>query len=182
MQEKNYGRIFIETPYEVCMWMFWYTNIFRTVVPGRKRITGGTGIKRISCVHFRKHDRNSGWKRKIESKAASGFGTWGAEYYLLIQAHIYLYGEKKKKQDGFLENFNYNRFAIGKTEISATTFSWLHCLRGRDTSHTNRVLEELNRLYIKYRISTRQLLCMLVNLDRNTKVTVNGSDAGKTVL
>ena len=31
-----------------------------------------------------------------------------------------------------------------------------------DTSHTNRVLEELNRLYIKYPYSW-QLLCMLVN-------------------
>ena len=37
-----------------------------------------------------------------------------------------------------------------------------------DTNHTNRVLEELNRLYIKYPYSW-QLLCMLVNLDPKYK-------------
>mgnify|MGYP007068561862 CR=1 FL=1 len=90
------------------------------------------------------------------------------EYYLLIQAHIYLYGEKKEEARWILENFNYNRFAIGKKPEISAYYLFLTALLREDTSHTNRVLEELNRLYIKYPYSW-QLLCMLVNLDPKYK-------------
>lgn len=166
---KNYGRIFIETPYEVLhVDVLVYQHISNSGAGREKELLEAQGLKEYLAYISGKLDRNEWVEKEIEKAKQLRDLEPENEYYLLIQAHIYLYGEKKEEARWILENFNYNRFAIGKKPEISAYYLFLTALLREDTSHTNRVLEELNRLYIKYPYSW-QLLCMLVNLDPKYK-------------
>lgn len=93
--------------------------------------------------------------RKIETQS---------EMYQLLQAHIYVIGKKMEEAKWILENYNYNRFAIGKDPITNCYYLYLTALvRGKGT-HTDRVLDEIGKTYMRHQDSWF-LLYMLLHLD-----------------
>ena len=59
------------------------------------------------------------------------------EVYQLLQAHIYLIGNKVEEAKWILENYNYNRFAIGKDPVTNCYYLYLTAqIRGRETMLT----------------------------------------------
>ena len=166
---KNYGRIFIETPYEVLhVDVLVCQHVSHNHAGREKELLEAQGLKEyLSCISG-KLSRDEWMEKEIEKAKRLRDIEQENEYYLLMQAHIYLYGGKREEARWILENFNYNRFAIGKKPEISAYYLFLTALLREDTNHTNRVLEELNRLYIKYPYSW-QLLCMLVNLDPKYK-------------
>ncbi len=86
------------------------------------------------------------------------------EFYQLLQANIYIIGHKTEEAKWILENYNYNRFAIGKNPEINCYYLYLTALIQNDNTHTERVLDEINRTYMRHQDSW-MLLYMLIHLD-----------------
>ncbi|MGN1164983.1 MAG: DUF5717 family protein [Lachnospiraceae bacterium] len=86
------------------------------------------------------------------------------ESYQLLQANIYIKGRKIEEAKWILENFNYNRFAIGKDPIINCYYLYLTALIRGKGSHTERVLDELGKTYMRYQ-DNWALLYMIIRLD-----------------
>lgn len=93
--------------------------------------------------------------RKIETQS---------EMYQLLQAHIYVIGKKMEEAKWILENYNYNRFAIGKDPITNCYYLYLTALVRGKGPHTDRVLDEIGKTYMRHQDSWF-LLYMLLHLD-----------------
>lgn len=86
------------------------------------------------------------------------------ELYQLLQAHIYVKGRKIEEAKWILENFNYNRFAIGKDPVINCYYLYLTALIRGKSNHTDRVLDELGKTYMRYQ-DNWTLLQMIIHLD-----------------
>lgn len=87
-----------------------------------------------------------------------------SETYQLLQAHIYIIGKKIEEAKWILENYNYNRFAIGKDPITNCYYLYLTALIRGNGSYTERVLDEIGKTYMRHQDSW-MLLNMLLHLD-----------------
>lgn len=162
---NNYGRIFIETPYETLHADILVRQRGTNERAGRvKELLEAESAKGYLSYLSGKLERDRWAEQAIEQAKKLRNLDSENEYYLLMQAHIYLLGEKQEEARWILENFNYNRFAIGKKPEISAYYLFLTALLRKETNHTNRVVDELNRLYIKYPYSWK-LSCMLVELD-----------------
>ena len=161
----NFGQISVSTPYEILnIEVAVHQNGVRDEMRGMKGMVAGRGLKdylgfvsgKISVDDWvEKATKRVNQLRELEPDN---------EYYPLLQAHIYLRGRREEEAKWILENGNHGRFVIGrKPEINAY-YMFLTALLKKDTLHTNRVLEEINRIYMKHPY-TWQLLCMIINLD-----------------
>ena len=90
------------------------------------------------------------------------------EVYQLLQAHIYLIGNKVEEAKWILENYNYNRFAIGKDPVTNCYYLYLTAqIRGQG-NHVDRVLDEIGKTYMRHQDSWA-LLRMILYLDPRYK-------------
>lgn len=87
-----------------------------------------------------------------------------SETYQLFQAHIYIIGKKNEEAKWILENYNYNRFAIGKDPVTNCYYQFLTALIRGKGSHTERMLDEIGKTYMRHQDSW-MLLDMLLHLD-----------------
>lgn len=90
------------------------------------------------------------------------------EMYQLLQANIYLIGHKVEEAKWILENYNYNRFAIGKDPVTNCYYLYLTALVRGKGNHIERVLDEIGKTYMRHQDSWL-LLYMLLNLDPKYK-------------
>lgn len=91
-----------------------------------------------------------------------------SEMYQLMQAHIYVLGSKMEEAKWILENYNYNRFAIGKNPVTNCYYLYLTALIRGKGNHVERVLDEIGKNYMKHQDSW-PLLQMLLDLDPRYK-------------
>lgn len=91
-----------------------------------------------------------------------------SEKYQLLQAHIYIIGQRIEEAKWILENYNYNKFAIGKDPITNSYYLFLTALIRGNKAHTERVLDEISKTYLRYQDSW-MLLYMLISLDPRYK-------------
>ncbi len=91
-----------------------------------------------------------------------------SEMYQLVQAHVYIIGERIEEAKWILENYNYNRFAIGKDSVTNCYYLFLTALIRRNRAHTERVLDEVGKTYLRHQDSWL-LLYMLLQLDPRYK-------------
>lgn len=161
----NYGKILVSTPYEtleVCI------NVHQTVahddLRGMKGMIAGQGLKEYLAFISGRMNVQSWVEKAVQRVVQLRELDPENEYYLLLQAHVYLRARKEEEAKWILENSNFPRFAIGrKPEINAY-YLFLTALLRKETLYTNKVLEEINRLYMKYPYSWA-ILCMIINLD-----------------
>ena len=90
------------------------------------------------------------------------------EMYQLIQAHVYIIGSRIEEAKWILENYNYNRFAIGKDPVTNCYYLFLTALIRDNSVHTERILDEIGRTYLRHQDSWL-LLYMLLKLDSRYK-------------
>ncbi len=76
-----------------------------------------------------------------------------SEMYQLMQAHVYLVGNKAEEAKWILENYNYNRFAIGKDPLTNCYYLYLTALVRGKGSHAERVLDEVGKTYMRHQDS-----------------------------
>lgn len=82
----------------------------------------------------------------------------------LYQAHIYLLADQKSEAKWILDTYNYSKFSVGRNIEQDAYFLYLSALQKDDYIYTKKVVEELQRLYLKYATSWK-ILCMLIQLD-----------------
>ncbi len=87
-----------------------------------------------------------------------------SELYQLLQAHVYIIGNRIEEAKWILENYNYNRFAIGKDSITNSYYLFLTALIRNNRAHTEQVLDEIGKTYLRHQDSW-YLLYMLLKLD-----------------
>lgn len=87
-----------------------------------------------------------------------------SETYQLFQAHIYIIGKKNEEAKWILENYNYNRFAIGKDPVTNCYYQFLTALIRGKGNHTERMLDDIGKTYMRHQDSW-MLLDMLLHLD-----------------
>lgn len=92
------------------------------------------------------------------------------EVLQLFQAHIYILGDRMEEAKWILENYNYNRFAIGKDPKVNAYYLYLTALIRGAGSHMNRVIDEVGKIYLRQQDST-ELLLMLLNIDTQYRET-----------
>ena len=88
--------------------------------------------------------------------------------YQLMQAHVYLFGNKVEEAKWILENYNYNRFAIGKDPVTNCYYLFLTAMVRGKGNHVERVLDEIGKTYMKHQDSWF-LLFMIMKLDPRYK-------------
>ncbi|MGF0033010.1 DUF5717 family protein [Bariatricus sp. SGI.154] len=91
-----------------------------------------------------------------------------SEMYQLMQAHIYMVGKKVEEAKWILENYNYNRFAIGKDPVTNCYYLYLTALVRGKGNHVDRVLDEIGKTYMRHQDSWA-LLSMILDLDPRYK-------------
>lgn len=161
----NYGRIFVETPYEVlCVPIKVLQHVPHHASHGEKEMLEAQGLKEYLAYISGNMESQEWMEKAIEKVKQLRELEPENEYFLLLQAHIYLRGKKEEEARWILDNYNYSRFAIGRKPEWNAYYLFLTASLKKDAGYTNRALEEINRLYIKYPYSWK-LLCMLLHLD-----------------
>ena len=161
----NYGKILVATPYEtLSVQVTVHQEAKRDEMRGMKGMIAGQGLKEYLGFISGKMGV-SDWSQKAIKRVDQLLELEpNSEYYQLLKAHIYLRSRREEEAKWILDNGNYSKFVIGrKPEISAY-YMFLTALLKKDTLHTNRVLEEIYRVYMKHPYSW-PLLCMIINLD-----------------
>ncbi len=166
---QNFGNIFLSTPYET---LTIEVSVHQRGV--RKDNFGDTGLicgqalkDYLYCISG-KLELNVWVERTVEAVKQLRALEPDNEYYLLLQAHVYLKGKRDEEARWLLESSNLGKFVIGrKAELSAY-YLYLLSLLKKDSVSQMRALEEVNRMYMKHPYSW-ELLCMLINLDSKYK-------------
>lgn len=169
-QGSNFGQIILETPYETLHYeVIVEKNVdrdeerrnadqeFAGIIKGYLQYEAGKLEKE---VWIEEALRRITHLRKVDEKR---------EIYLLVHAHICLFGKQLEEGKRILESYNYNRFAIGKNAELSSYYLYLTTLLSNDTMAQRRVAEELSRSYMKHPESWK-ILCMLVNVDSEYKI------------
>lgn len=161
----NYGEISVSTPYETL-----HADITvhqsgpRDEMRGMKGMVAGQGLKEYLAFISGKVSVNEWVEKAIKRVDQLLELEPDSEYYQLLKAHIYIRGRREEEAKWILDNGNFSKFVIGrKPEINAY-YMFLTALLKKETLYTNKVLEDIYRIYMKHPYSWA-LLCMLVNLD-----------------
>ena len=161
----NYGKIVVETPYEKIEYpVTVHQQSAHKEKHGEEKLMFGCLLKSyMACVSGRLELKQ--WtKQAVDLVKQLQEIAPDNEFYELLMAHVYLRGGCKEEGKWFLENYNYNRFAVGKKTELGSYYMFLTGLLAKDESHIKKVTEELNKAYGKHPESW-QLLCMLLNID-----------------
>ena len=165
----NFGRIAVSTPYEtMSVEIVVHQNATRDEMRGMKGVIAGRGLKEYMAFIAGKTSIDEWLEMAVKRVNQLRELEPDNELYPLIQAHIYLRGRKEEEAKWILENGNYERFTIGRKADIKAYYMFLTALLKKETIHTNRVLEEIYRIYMKHPY-TWQLLCMIINLDAKYK-------------
>ena len=162
---NNYGRIHVSTTYEtLTVDINVHQRGARDDMRGMSGMIAGQGLKDYLAFIAGKISMDEWAEKAIKRVEHLRELEPDNEYYMLLLAHVYLHAKRDEEAKWVLENNNYPKFMIGrKPEISAY-YMFLTALLKKDTLHTNRVLEEINRVFLKHPYSW-PLLCMVINLD-----------------
>lgn len=162
---RNYGVIRFVTPYE--------TLSYEVEVPQNLRYDEEHHVPEFLFAQaLKEYVGYIGGRISLEDWVASATEKISAirkiepnsEMYQLLQAHIYLIGKKAEDAKWILENYNYNRFAIGKDPITNCYYLYLTALVRNNSDHKERVLDEIGKTYMR-RQDSWMPLNMLLHLD-----------------
>lgn len=162
---NNFGQILLHTPYET----LYYDVLVKQPAEehpnhGLEDIMKAGLFKSYLALICGKVDVND-WTENAEGKIKELRNCAPEnEMYELMQAHVYLRGGRNEEARWILDNYNYNRFAIGKKPEINAYYLFLSALLKKDSAQTKKAVDEINKAYMKHPDSW-QLLCMLINID-----------------
>ena len=170
---NNFGRITFETPYESLTYEVMVAN-HKDHAPGRREadmIVAGVIKGYLACMGGRNSLKD--WADETRSQLGRlDIYSGDTDIYPLIDAHLHILTKEEEEAGDILDNYNYSRFSIGKDPIVSAYYLYLTARVRKTGSHVNRVVEELNKAYMK-RPRSWQLVCMLVDLDPEYKNYTN---------
>lgn len=161
----NYGKIQLKTPYEtVYMQVTVHQSVENHDTHGITGMIAAQGLKDYLAFISGRSTLAEWSEKAINMVSQLRDAEPTNEYYKLLQAHICLRARREEEAKWILENGNFPRFTIGRKQETTAYYMFLSALLKKETLYTNKVLEELNRMYLKAPQSW-PLLCMIVNLD-----------------
>ena len=162
---RNFGKIHLVTPYEILTYEVEvlqngeYDENHREIEFLMAQI-----LKEYVACEAGRIDINSWVDSAIEkSKKMRNYAPMD-DSLQLFQAHIYIKGDRMEEAKWILENYNYNRFAIGKDPTTNAYYLFLTALIRQTGNHVERVIDEIGKTYLRHQDSWA-LLAMLLMLD-----------------
>lgn len=168
-QGKNYGILYVETAYETLK----VEVVVHQTCPqrenfGNEGLIAGQGLKAYLAYIGGRIDLPTWGKQVLDIIGQLQTEAPDNLYYTFLTAHIYIQLGQEDKASWILEHSEYSRQAVGKkTELHAY-YIFLQALLRKEPSYTNKVAEEITRLFMK-NLYSWPLLCMLVQLDAKYK-------------
>ena len=162
---NNFGKIVFKSPYESLTYEIMVADHKDHMIERRDAdlIIASVMKDFLAAMGGRKSVKE--WADEArKSLQALDIYTGDMDVYPLLDAQMHLVCGELEEANVILENYNYNKFAIGKDPIVTAYYLYLTACIRRTGSHVNRVVEELNKSYMK-RPRAWQLVCMLVELD-----------------
>ena len=166
---NNFGRLIFETPYEQVVYPIQVSQ------PGERNekrrelefLFAQVLKKYLACEAGREEwvvwaKQANAALELLKNNAPNGV------IYQLLQAHVHFIIGKKEEAEWILENYNYNRITNNKNPKASAYYLYLTTLANAAISHTNRVVEEIQKLYMRNPHSW-EMLCMLGNIDPEYK-------------
>ena len=165
----NFGRIKVETPYEtLVVEIRVHQCVSRNDMKSMKGLIAGQGLKEYLACISGKMELNAWVESAISHvkklEELSKDDEYFKEFYTLLKAHIYLRGRREEEAKWILENGEVGKFSVAKNAEITAYQMFLNAMIKKDSANTNRVLDELNRMYIRLPYSW-QILCMIINLE-----------------
>ncbi len=162
---RNFGKILLVTPYEI---LHYDVEVVQNVTFHEERRDSEFMMAQIvkeyvSCMAGRM-ELDQWVESAVEKVKKMRQYEPMDEFLQLFQAHIYVRGRRIEEAKWILENYNYNRFAIGKDPISNAYYLYLTALVRGAGSHMSRVVDEIGKIYLRHQDSTI-LLLMLLDID-----------------
>lgn len=162
----NFAQIIVKTPYEeLTVDVDIHQASGRNEMRGMAELIAGQGLKDYLALISGKMNVATWMDKSIQCIDKMIELDPQDELYPLVKAHIYIRGRNEEQAKWILENHSHGRFRGGKKAVNHAYYLFLNALIKRDTVYTNRVVEELYRVYMKHPY-TWELLCMIVNLDK----------------
>ncbi len=166
---NNYGKILIATPYEtltidLCV----HQQVEKDAFFGSKGLIAGQGLKDYLLCLSGKMEVDVWMEKATQCVKKLRELEPNNEYYMLLQAHIYLRGRRDEEARWILENGNFGKFTIGRNQEISVYYHFLLALLKKDSTSALHALDEANRLYMK-RPYSWPLLCMIIHLDPKYK-------------
>lgn len=166
---NNYGKIVFESPYE--------SLTYEIMVADHKDHAGDrreidlifASIMKGFLISMSGRQSIKEWANEVRSQLSNiDIYTGEGDVYPLMDAHMHYLCDELKEADEILEKYHYNKFTLGKDPVISAYYLYLTALVRKNVSHVNRVVEELNKAYMK-RPRSWQLVCMLIELDPEYK-------------
>lgn len=167
---NNYGQIILESPYEKLVYEVVVSQGSVSDDDDRLRdIEYARLLKSYLAYEAGKYELNTWVESAVRQMETIREHDESNEWYLLLQAHIYLLGQKYDDAKWILESYNYNRFSIGKNVELSSYYLYLTSLLSHDSVGQRKVAEELAKTYLKNPDSWK-ILCMLIHVDQEYRL------------
>lgn len=162
---RNYGAIIFHTPYE--------TLTYEVVVVNHKEhredrrdadMVIASAVKGLLSVKAGKLSANEWAEITREELSKINIYTESANVYPLLDAHLHLMCGEEKEAANILSSYNYSRSIIGKDSLVVLYHQFLSVWNKKSGSQLNKVVEDLNRAYMKHPKSW-ELVYMLLEID-----------------
>lgn len=166
---RNFGKIHLVTPYEV---LTYEVEVLQNGEYDENRreiqFLMAQILKEYVACEAGRIDLNSWVDSAIEKSKRMRHYAPMDDALQLFQAHIYIKGNRIEEAKWILENYNYNRFAIGKDPKTNAYYLCLTALIRKSGNHVERVIDEIGKTYLRHQDSW-ELLAMLLVLDPQYK-------------
>lgn len=162
---RNFGEIQIVTPYEM---LTYDIEVVQNGVYNEEHreveFLAAQILKEYVAYEAGRIDLNSWAESAIDKAKKMRQHSPMDDEIQLFQAHLYIKSECMEEAKWILENYNYNRFAIGKDPITNAYYLYLTALIRKAGGHIERVVDEIGKTYMRHQDSWK-LLSMLLELD-----------------
>ncbi len=165
----NYGTLFVETPYETLrMEVRVHQHHARNENFGKAELIAGQGLKNYLTYIAGNIDVVTWCDRALKYVAQLQALEPNNVYYVLLQAHVCIQGGRRDEAKWIMENLNQSKYSLHKNPEMQGYYLFITALLRNEISYTNKVIEEITRLYMKHLYSW-PFLCMLTNLETKYK-------------
>ena len=165
----NYGALFIETPYETLKVDIKVHQHHRGKENfGRSERVEGQGLKAYLSYIAGKTDVHTWCENALKCVEQLQELEPDNVHYDLLKAHVCIQGGRKEEAKWVMENLNHSKHSLHKNPEMQGYYLFVTALLRGEISYTNKVIEEITKLYMKHLYSW-PFLCMLINLETKYK-------------
>ena len=166
---NNFGSISFESPYETLTYEIMVADHKdHKEARGEAQLIVATAVKGFLSTMAGRNTIKE-WAENTRKELSSlDIYTDNGNIYPLLDAHLHILCGEDNQADSILEDYSKGKHSSGKDTIVYSYYLYLTALVRKTGSHVNRVVEELNKSYMKFPRSW-ELVCMLVDIDPEYK-------------